>query len=174
MANISEFCIYKLCKAITESRTVRKSVCIPSVTAASEGSICTYRHVLVELVVPDPALKELSKKYLPDYRAAEETEEQEFYANFGIKRKQPDTPSQNCQSALKFSRGLGLSSPGHIIQFELYPARSRCPFLPPPRRAEGSVYEHAVFFQDHVSAQVPGQEAEHSKRRSRFYATARL
>ncbi|CAI5724405.1 unnamed protein product [Peronospora effusa] len=106
MADIHEFFICKLCKGYYRDPYTAKE-CL---------------HTCMTLT-PDPAIKELSEKYLPDYREAEETEEQEFYANFGIKRKQPDTLSENRPSALKFCRGLDPSSPRHMIQFELYPQR---------------------------------------------------
>ncbi|UIZ21562.1 hypothetical protein KXD40_000997 [Peronospora effusa] len=135
MADINEFFICKLCKGYYRDPYTAKECLHTFCHGCIRGfylhtSSCTCPTCGVNLgakpwtqFIPDPAIKELSEKYLPDYREAEETEEQEFYANFGIKRKQPDTLSENRPSALKFCRGLGPSSPRHMIQFELYPQR---------------------------------------------------
>ncbi|POM65127.1 Hypothetical protein PHPALM_19211, partial [Phytophthora palmivora] len=71
---------------------------------------------------PDPAMKELAEKLLPDYSAQEEEEERLYYKKLGIKRKQIDTPPENQQKRSKISRSPG-PSPGHMIRFELYPQR---------------------------------------------------
>ncbi|OWZ19704.1 hypothetical protein PHMEG_0005994 [Phytophthora megakarya] len=72
-------------------------------------------------IIPDPAMKELADKLLPDYSAREEAEERLYYRKLGIKRKQMDTPRET-KSRPKISRSLG-PSPGHMIQFEIYPLR---------------------------------------------------
>ncbi|ETO79265.1 hypothetical protein F444_06005 [Phytophthora nicotianae P1976] len=73
-------------------------------------------------ILPDPAMKELATKLLPDYTVKEEAEERTYYKKFGIKRKQSDTPSDTQPSPPKIHRSLG-PSPGNMIRFELYPQR---------------------------------------------------
>ncbi|KAL7692392.1 putative E3 ubiquitin-protein ligase/polycomb group RING finger protein [Plasmopara halstedii] len=72
--------------------------------------------------LPDPAMKELADKLLPDFHAKEEAEEQMYYKKFGIKRKQPDTPTETQSGSMTICRSLG-PSPGNMISFELYPQR---------------------------------------------------
>ncbi|CAH0515980.1 unnamed protein product [Peronospora belbahrii] len=136
MTDINEFFICKLCKGYYRDPYTAKECLHTFCHGCIRGFYlhtpsCTCPTCDVDLgakpwiqFIPDPAMKELSEKYLPDYRAAEEREERLFYAKFGIKRKQPDTPCKNRQSASKLGRALGPSSPGHMIQFELHPQRS--------------------------------------------------
>ncbi|KAJ8577290.1 hypothetical protein ON010_g1918 [Phytophthora cinnamomi] len=71
---------------------------------------------------PDPAIKELVEKLLPDYNAKEEEEERDFYKRLGIKRKRVDTPATPRRTRSKTSGPRG-PSPGNMIPFEIYPQR---------------------------------------------------
>ncbi|TDH65331.1 hypothetical protein CCR75_008155 [Bremia lactucae] len=96
-------------------------------------------------ILPDPAIKELAQKLLPNYTAKEEIEgsnmkklrcsihsfpinsnikwlERLYYQTIGIKRKQPSTPIKAQLNRPIVRRSIG-PSPGNMIQFELYPQR---------------------------------------------------
>ncbi|KAI9922596.1 hypothetical protein PsorP6_001855 [Peronosclerospora sorghi] len=145
MADINDFFICKLCKGYFRDPYTAKE-CLHTCTsftdsnsamAAFEGTMCiSHKQTHVQraasiwvpnrapnLCKPDPAIKELTDKYLPDYRAKEEEEERKFYASFGIKRKRSETPRAHRHTTFKINRSLGPSSPGHMIQFELHPQR---------------------------------------------------
>ncbi|CAH0478543.1 unnamed protein product [Peronospora belbahrii] len=169
MTDINEFFICKLCKGYYRDPYTAKECLHTFCHGCIRGFYlhtpsCTCPTCDVDLgakpwtqFIPDPAMKELSEKYLPDYRAAEEREERLFYAKFGIKRKQPDTPCKNRQSASKLGRALGPSSPGHMIQFELHPQRSPdVPLFLLLGELKAPCMNTQSFFKGHVSAQVPG------------------
>uniref|UniRef100_A0AAV1TDC5 RING-type domain-containing protein n=1 Tax=Peronospora matthiolae TaxID=2874970 RepID=A0AAV1TDC5_9STRA len=134
MADINPFFICKLCHGYFRDPYTAKEClhtfchgCVRGFYLHTPSSSCPTCGVNLGAkpwtqFIPDPALKELSEKYLPDYRAKEEAEEQEFYAKFGIKRKEPDAPHDDQQCTSKSRRPLG-QSPGHMIPFELRPQR---------------------------------------------------
>ncbi|KAL4160540.1 hypothetical protein PRNP1_001108 [Phytophthora ramorum] len=134
MADINQFFICKLCKGyLRDPYTVKECLhtfchgCIRGYYLYCQSCSCPTCNVGLGAkpwtqIIPDPAMKELAEKLLPNYSAKEEAEELVFYSKLGIKRKQPDTPHGAQQSVSKSARSLG-PSPGNMIQFELYPQR---------------------------------------------------
>ncbi|ETO79266.1 hypothetical protein, variant [Phytophthora nicotianae P1976] len=135
MANINEFFICKLCKGYFRdpytSKECLHTFCYGCIRGYylyhPKSSSCPTCNVNLGAkplakILPDPAMKELATKLLPDYTVKEEAEERTYYKKFGIKRKQSDTPSDTQPSPPKIHRSLG-PSPGNMIRFELYPQR---------------------------------------------------
>ncbi|KAK1932046.1 Polycomb group RING finger protein 3 [Phytophthora citrophthora] len=156
MADINEFFICKLCKGYFRDPYTSKECLHTFCYGCIRGHYIYYPELNtcptcgVKLgarpwghFIPDPTMKELGEKLLPDYTEKEEAEgsidvdecirsgaltrytlfaEREYYNGMSIKRKEPNTPLESQPSAPKVSRSLG-PSPGNMIRFELHPQR---------------------------------------------------
>ncbi|KAL3672208.1 hypothetical protein V7S43_002870 [Phytophthora oleae] len=135
MADINEFFTCKLCKGYFREPYTSKECLHTFCYGCIRGHYVYYPELNTcptcgvklgarpwSYFIPDPAMKELGEKLLPDYTEKEESEEREYYEGLSIKRKQPDTPQETQPSAPKISRSLG-PSPGNMIRFELHPQR---------------------------------------------------
>ncbi|KAG1703905.1 hypothetical protein DVH05_006912 [Phytophthora capsici] len=135
MADINEFFICKLCKGYFRDPYTSKECLHTFCYGCIRGHYVYYPELNtcptcgVKLsarpwsdFIPDPTMKELGEKLLPDYTEKEEAEEREYYNRLSIKRKAPDTPQELQPNAPKISRSLG-PSPGNMIRFELHPQR---------------------------------------------------
>ncbi|KAE8907523.1 hypothetical protein PF005_g3230 [Phytophthora fragariae] len=135
MADINEFLICKLCKGyLRDPYTVKECLhtfCYGCIRGyyLYDGESCSCPTCRVRLgakpwthIMPDPAMKELTEKLLPDYSVKEEEEERVFYSKLGIKRKRVDAPATPRRSRSKTSGPRG-PSPGNMTPFEIYPQR---------------------------------------------------